>query len=161
MAIDNEHLDTIFNIVNIIPLPVWLLMSIAPQWNVTHTIVKSHITSIVISIIFVALNIIHFSNDTDEFEITGFFSLNVIAYVFSKRFIVLIGWVHYLAFDVFIGSWIFLDNLKNKTPLPHFFMILCFLFTYTFGPSGFLLYVTLKKLMNVINSKLEVKNKND
>jgi hypothetical protein len=142
-------LDTIFNVVNIIPLPVWLLMIITPEWHVTHKNVKSHITSIVIAVIFVILNIIFFMNDTDTFDVTGFFSLDVITYVFSKKFIVLICWVHYLAFDLLIGSWIFLDNFNKGKPIPHLLIILCLILTYGFGPSGFLLYVTLKNIFKV------------
>jgi hypothetical protein len=132
-------------------------MIIAPKWHVTHKIVESHITSVIIAIIFVILNIIFFMNDTENFDITGFFSLDIIAYVFSKKFIVLIGWVHYLAFDLLIGSWIFLDNFNNKKPIHHLLMILCFILTYTFGPSGFLLYVALKKIEKI---KYELVNKN-
>lgn len=160
MILDNATLNIFFNIVNIIPLPVWILMVVAPKWNITHIIVRSHITSIVLSIIFIILNIVHFTNEADEFEISGFFSLNVIAYVFSKKSIVLIGWVHYLAFDLLIASWIFLDNLNSKSSIPHILMILCFILTYTFGPSGFLLYVTLKKL-KTIKYELADKNKNE
>jgi hypothetical protein len=160
MTLDNYTLDTIFNVINIIPLPVWLLMVVAPKWYVTHKIVKSHITSVIIAIIFVILNIIFFVNDTDKFDITGFFSLDIITYVFSKKFIVLICWVHYLAFDLLIGSWIFLDNFNNEKQVPHLLMILCFILTYAFGPSGFLLYVTLKKIKK-IKYELVDKNKNE
>lgn len=149
MTIDNYTLDTIFNIINIIPLPTWLLMIFAPNWNITHKIVKSHITSVIISIIFVILNIIFFANDTDKFNITGFFSLNMITYVFTKKFIVLIGWVHYLAFDLLIGSWIFLDNFNNENQVSHILMIICFILTYVFGPSGFLFYVIIKKIKKI------------
>lgn len=146
MIIDNYKLDTIFNIINIIPLPLWLLMIFAPKWYITHKIVKSHITSIIIAIIFVILNIVFFINDTDIFDIKGFFSLDTIAYVFTKRFIVLICWTHYLAFDLLIGSWIFLDNFNNNNQVHHLLMILCFILIYTFGPSGFLLYTILKNI---------------
>lgn len=158
MIIDIYELDTIFNIINIIPLPVWLLMIFAPKSNITHKIVKSNITSIIIAIIFVILNIVYSTNDTDVFDITGFFSFDTIAYVFTKKSIVLICWVHYLAFDLLIGSWIFLDNFNNNNQVHHLLMILCFILTYTFGPSGFLLYIIVKKLKN-IKKELVDKNK--
>jgi len=54
----------------------------------------------------------------------------------------LAGWVHYLAFDLFVGSWEARDALSHR--IPHLAVIPCLLLTFLFGPAGLLLYLLLR-----------------
>ncbi len=46
----------------------------------------------------------------------GFNSLSDVMLLFTDRWLVLAGWVHYLAFDLFIGSWQVRDARRNHVP---------------------------------------------
>ena len=46
----------------------------------------------------------------------GFSSLSGVMLLFTDRWLVLAGWVHYLAFDLFIGSWQVRDARRNQVP---------------------------------------------
>ena len=47
------------------------------------------------------------------------------------------GWIHYLAFDFWMGAWI-LKNSQNKS-IPHVIIIFPLIFTFILGPFGILL----------------------
>jgi Domain of unknown function (DUF4281) len=72
----------------------------------------------------------------------GFGSLADVALLFSKRELLLAGWVHYLAFDLFIGAWEVRDSQRHG--LPHLLVIPCLLMTFMLGPIGLLCYFAIR-----------------
>ena len=54
----------------------------------------------------------------------------------------LAGWIHYLAFDLFIGGWETRDAVRNG--IPHLLVIPCLLLTFMLGPIGLLAYFALR-----------------
>jgi hypothetical protein len=50
--------------------------------------------------------------------------------------------VHYLAFDLFVGSWEVRDSRVHG--IPHWFVLPCLFLTFMFGPAGWLLYLTVR-----------------
>ena len=46
----------------------------------------------------------------------GFGSLADVATLFQKQELLLAGWIHYLAFDLFIGAWEVRDAQRNADP---------------------------------------------
>jgi hypothetical protein len=69
----------------------------------------------------------------------GFGSLSAVARLFANRWLLLAGWIHYLAFDLFVGAWILQDSQRRS--LPHAVLVPCLLLTFMFGPAGLLLYL--------------------
>jgi hypothetical protein len=63
---------------------------------------------------------------------------------FSNDWHLLAGWVHYLAFDLFIGSWQVRDAQKHR--VPHLAVVPGLILTFLFGPVGLLLYRTIRFL---------------
>ena len=72
----------------------------------------------------------------------GFGTLAGVASLFSNSWVLLAGWVHYLAFDLFIGSWQVRDARRNG--IAHWMVIPCLALTFFFGPIGLLLYFLLR-----------------
>jgi hypothetical protein len=54
----------------------------------------------------------------------------------------LAGWIHYLAFDLFIGSWEVRD--AQRLGLNHLLVIPCLALTFLFGPIGLMLYFLIR-----------------
>ena len=52
------------------------------------------------------------------------------------------GWLHYLAFDLFVGAFIARDGLERGVPA--LLILLCLPLTLLFGPLGLLLYLILR-----------------
>ena len=63
------------------------------------------------------------------------------------------GWVHYLAFDFWVGSSLLAQSQQKE--LPHVLMVLPLLATFMLGPVGVLLYVIADQ------SYSRLRNKND
>ena len=48
------------------------------------------------------------------------------------------GWLHYLAFDFWVGTWIIRNSQKNE--IKHLYIIFPLLLTFMLGPVGILAY---------------------
>ena len=72
----------------------------------------------------------------------GFGSLTQVKALFTQDRAVLAGWVHYLAFDFFVGCWIVLDAAERR--ITHLAVVPCLILTFMFGPAGLLLYLGLR-----------------
>jgi hypothetical protein len=55
-----------------------------------------------------------------------------------------IAWVHFLAFDLFVARWIYLDSRERQVS-PWLLAPLLFL-TLMLGPAGFLLYLAVRSV---------------
>ena len=56
--------------------------------------------------------------------------LGSLAALFSNPWLLLAGWIHYLAFDLFIGSWEVRDEHAHNVQAVVKFLIVTFLFYY-------------------------------
>jgi hypothetical protein len=72
----------------------------------------------------------------------GYGSLDEVAALFSVRGLLLAGWVHYLAFDLFVGAWQVRTARAEK--IPHLLVVPCLLMTFLFGPVGLLMFLGLR-----------------
>ena len=76
----------------------------------------------------------------------GYFSLEAVELLFTSREVVLAGWIHYLAFDLFIGIWIALR--ADALGLSRFFQAPILVATFMFGPFGLLLFYASQSVPN-------------
>jgi hypothetical protein len=129
--------DQIFLIVNPLALCCWLMLAVFPRQRwVTHT-VSGIVVPAVFAVIYTALIATHIAGSPG-----GFSSLMEVARLFSNPWLLLAGWIHYLAFDLLIGAWEVRD--ARERGIPHWRVIPCLLLTFLFGPAGWLLYLALR-----------------
>jgi hypothetical protein len=62
--------------------------------------------------------------------------------LFSQPWLLLAGWIHYLAFDLFVGSWEVRD--ARDRGIPHLAVVPCLTLTFLFGTAGWLLYAMVR-----------------
>ncbi len=74
----------------------------------------------------------YFINDGDYNSLSGVRAL------FSNDYMLLAGWVHYLAFDLFIGAWI--AQYADQLGMSRMIQAPIFLATFMFGPVGLILF---------------------
>jgi hypothetical protein len=72
----------------------------------------------------------------------GFGSLAALATLFRDPYVLLAGWLHYLAFDLFVGSWEVRD--AQRLGVPHLAVVPCLALTFLLGPAGLLAYLGLR-----------------
>jgi hypothetical protein len=70
------------------------------------------------------------------------YSLGGVASFFSVRELILLGWVHILAFDLLAGSWE--AEEAERIGLSRAALIPCLIFTFMLGPVGLLLFLALR-----------------
>jgi hypothetical protein len=81
----------------------------------------------------------------------GFGSLEQVGKLFEARGLLLAGWVHYLAFDLWVGRWS-IDALAAEPPahgivdwMGRLLMLPCLMLTFMFGPVGLLAFLALRQ----------------
>ncbi len=129
--------EQIFSIVNLTAMAGWLLIAILPRWKFTRLVVLSGAVPLLLSVAYLALIVLFFGKAEG-----GFDSLANVMKLFTNEWAVLAGWIHYLAFDLFIGSWEVRD--AQRRGISHLLVIPCLVLTFLFGPIGFLLYTVIK-----------------
>ena len=72
----------------------------------------------------------------------GFDSLENVQKLFTAPWVALAGWVHYLAFDLFMGARI--ARGMEKQGLPRWPLVVLLPVTFMFGPAGYLAFEVLK-----------------
>ncbi|WP_343715573.1 ABA4-like family protein [Inquilinus sp.] len=72
----------------------------------------------------------------------GYGSIAAVRALFDSPGMLVAGWLHYLAFDLFVGAWIAREG--ERAGLPHLLLIPCFALTFLFGPIGLLAFALLR-----------------
>lgn len=130
--------DQVFSLANNVALLGWLLLVILGPRRWVAPLITGAILPLLFAILYGGLIAAHWGDTPGG----GFGSLTQVATLFSNRWLLLAGWVHYLAFDLFIGSWEVRDARANR--ISHWFVIPCLILTFLFGPVGLLLYFMLR-----------------
>jgi Kef-type K+ transport system membrane component KefB len=125
--------EVIFSAANVIAIVGWLLLAIGPGWGITRRIVLSGILPLFLSIAYLVLIVLFFGRAEG-----GFGSLADVMKLFTNEWAMLAGWIHYLAFDMFIGAWEVRD--AQERGVSHILVIPCLVLTFLLGPIGLLLY---------------------
>lgn len=134
-------MDTLFALSNLLVMPFWLLMIVAPRWSWTERLMKSLWVVAPAAILYGVLVVPQlpavFGDLTNP-------TLTAIMALLGSPAGATIGWIHFLAFDLFVGRWAYLDSRERRYhPLlmaPLLFAILMV------GPLGFLLYLIVRQV---------------
>lgn len=128
----------IFTNANFVAMAGWILLIFVPRWSGTRRIVLSGAVPLLLAVAYLVLIVLFFGRAEG-----GFGSLPDVMKLFTNEWAVLAGWVHYLAFDLFIGAWEVRD--AQSRGLTHWLVIPCLILTFLFGPIGLLLYHLLRQ----------------
>jgi hypothetical protein len=82
----------------------------------------------------------------------GYGSMSSVRELFNNDAMLLAGWVHYLAFDLFIGAWI--ARQADKLGLSRLSQAPILAATFMFGPVGLILFLAVKTMM--LSNKIPV-----
>jgi len=128
--------DLQFQIVNLLALPFWALMILAPTWRVTAWLMGTLIAPALFAIIYVSMVL---PGLADVLPLLANPKLDAIAALLGDRRATVIAWVHFLAFDLFVGRWEYLD--ARERGLSHWLLAPCLFLTLLLGPLGLLAYL--------------------
>ena len=129
----------IFLYVNFGIIPFWLMLIFIPASKFTKIIVNSVIIPLILSIAYVY--VLYQSALLDEPFVDIFrlyISLDNLYTVFATESFLLVFWLHFIALNLFIGSWVSRDafkyNIKKKVTFVPLILI------YLSGPLGLVIY---------------------
>ncbi len=130
----------IFRIGNMIAFAGWVWLALAPRrFRLVFWVPQFLITGL-LSAAYATLIAVSFGKAEG-----GFGSLEQVKSLFANDHVLTAGWLHYLAFDLFVGCWIARQadaaGIHRLLQLPFFFA------TFMFGPIGFLLFILTRGIM--------------
>ena len=135
-------INFIFDFCNTMIAPFWLLMIFMPKWKWTIRIISSHVPVLIFAIVYII------------FIIPGIITLlPIVAKPDLGKIVKLLGteegttiaWIHIIAFDLFVGRWIYLYSLRNQLS-PWIISPILFL-SLMFGPFGYATFITIDRLV--------------
>ena len=133
--------DLIFTVTNSYALLMWLILAFAPR---TDLVMKGlfyggiGLLSVTYAIIVIPL----MTGLIDGGGSGDFSSLAGVKGLLSSDGGATIGWIHYLAFDLFVGMWV--ARNADQYGFPRWLQIPLLFFTLMLGPLGLTLYLVLR-----------------
>ncbi len=136
---DFFSMEMIYLWLNIGVLPFWIILIFFPQSNICRYFVTSIFPYLVLGSVYTYLLFLLYKFDynfLDNFKLyLGIIELNDL---FSDNFFLITFWTHFLAINLFCGSWIVKDS--QKLLINKFLVIIPLLITYFIGVLGIFLY---------------------
>jgi hypothetical protein len=128
--------DALFQIANPLAMTGWLVLALSPLapraaqgW--------AHGVVLLQSVFYAALVLAFWAEAQGGFDALG----NVQA-LFRQPEIALAGWVHYLAFDLFVGAWAV--RAARAEGIAHALVLPCLIPIFLFGPAGLIAFAILR-----------------
>jgi hypothetical protein len=134
--------DTLFQFVSFLPLPFWFLMIALPNWRGTQRVMRGRLAVMPLLAAYAVLAIPQLPDVTSVMIRAEPLSLKDLAGLLGKPEIALVAWVHFLAFDLFVGRWMYRDGRERGVGA--WAMAAVLLLTLLLGPLGLLLYLLLR-----------------
>lgn len=129
--------DALFQLANPLALAGWLILLASPWIPRWSDRISGLVIPAALSLGYTAVILVHWSGAEG-----GFDSLANVERLFENRWLLLAGWVHFLAFDLFIGAW---EVRKGREAnIPFLFIIPCLALTFLFGPAGLIAFLALR-----------------
>jgi hypothetical protein len=124
----------LFSLANAIALLAWATLILAPRWAALLAAIRYGVIGL-LCVAYAALALLFFF----RVEGGGFGSLLEVRALFASDPALLAGWLHYLAFDLFVGLWI--AERADARGLDRFIQAPLLFATFMFGPIGLLMTI--------------------
>ncbi len=130
-------LETAFSAANLLALAGWLALAVAPRRRMVHWHLAGLGLPVLLSLAYAATLATQAPGAEGSFR-----SLAGVAALFRSEGVLLAGWIHYLAFDLFIGAW--MCRRAAAEGMNPWLVRLCLPPTFLFGPIGLLAFLGLR-----------------
>lgn len=133
--------ENLFSLAGLIAMAGWVMLLCSPLMPEWSDRIAGSLLPAVLSAGYVGLLVLPASETGG-----GFGTLAEVMALFSYEQAALAGWVHFLAFDLFIGAWVCrtarADGMRFLLVAP------CLPIVFLFGPAGLLAYQSLRCVRN-------------
>ena len=128
-------LDTMVVVANVVALVGWLALFLAPAAP-NRLVATARIVGGLLAVAYLALFL---SSLGPLSAFARNYTLDGVGTFFARPELSLLGWVHYLAFDLWVGAWEVEEG--RRAQLPHGVLLVTLLLTYAIGPVGLLSFL--------------------
>ena len=136
---DSLTFEVIYLWTNLGIIPFWLMLIIIPNSKVTQIFINSIILPLILSVAYVYIVYQAILLDEPLLDIFKLYlSLDNLYTVFATENFLLIFWLHFVALNLFLGSWASRDGVKYNISRKLVFIPLILI--YFTGPPGLVLY---------------------
>lgn len=130
--------EALFSAANLLALAGWLVLLAFPR----HAIVNRTLCGIALPLVLALAYVAVLAIALPQAE-GGFSSLAGVAALFRNEWLLLAGWLHYLAFDLFLGAW--MARRATAEALPRWLLFASLPPTFLAGPLGLLVFFGLRR----------------
>lgn len=127
--------DTVFSIASTLALLGWIGLLASPpaaRWSPWARRLAGRVLPLAFAVVYVLLFALNWRGQG------GFGSVAEVRALFDVPGLLVAGWLHYLAFDLFVGAWI--AERAAALGIAHWQVVPILLLTFLFGPAGFLAF---------------------
>lgn len=131
----------VFQLTNGLALLAWLALIVSPPsapWTRRVWWLSGRAVPVLLSVTYLLIMV------TQWRGAGGFGSIEEVRALFDVPGLLVAGWIHYLAFDLFVGVWI--ASRSAQTGLRHIAVVPLLLLTFMLGPVGLLTFVVVQRL---------------
>ncbi|HEX4591382.1 MAG TPA: ABA4-like family protein, partial [Gemmataceae bacterium] len=129
--------DSLFQFVTLLPLPFWFLMIVLPRWRGTQKVMRGRLAVMPLLAAYAVLAVPQLAVIVPVFFRVEPVKLDDLAGLLARPEIALVAWIHFLAFDLFVGRWIYRDGRERE--ISAWPMAAVLTLTLLLGPLGLLL----------------------
>lgn len=141
--------EQIFSVANVLSVLCWVLLASLPARRWVTDVVTGKVAPALFALGYVAIVIAVFPRAEG-----GFSTLAGVSMLFANPWLLLAGWLHYLAFDLLIGTWETRDSVERG--IPRWLLVPCLFLTLMFGPMGWIVYMAARTLAAGRNAERNV-----
>lgn len=132
-------MESVFQIGNFVVLPFWLLMILLPHWQWSKRIIATPWVAALPAILYAVLIV---PQILALAPLLANPQLDAIAELLGSPQGATLAWLHFLAFDLFVGRWIYRESRALK--ITAWITSPVLVVTLLFGPLGFLLHLIVR-----------------
>jgi hypothetical protein len=135
------HPTTFFFLANPLALAAWALLAASlflPRLRASAW----RITGLAVPALFAVAYVLLLPRGFAEAPEGGFGSLAAVRALFASDAALTAGWLHYLAFDLFVGTHVARAGIDSR--VPGLLLLPCLALTFLFGPAGWLMFLLLR-----------------
>ncbi len=104
----------IFQASNLLVIPFWVLMIFAPGWPATRRVMASTAFIVPIALLYSVLVVPNLLSILPQLANP---TLPIIQTLLSSDAGATTAWIHFLAFDLWVGRWVYLDAQEREIPV--------------------------------------------
>ena len=132
-------LETIYLWLNYGVIPIWIVLIFFPNSKLNQIFISSIFLPLIFSIIYIYfIYQLIYLNENIITSFNLYLGIIELTDLFSNERFLLLFWIHFLAINLFLGSWVSRDSIKYN--IPKFFSGLSLILIYFIGPIGLVIY---------------------